>query len=73
MYKDTVIITVVCTTIGLHVTMQAISCHYAACECHYIDVKGTVQEHLAKEITEVAKKMALKKYGVEGAEFTIQV
>ncbi|RWS19883.1 phytanoyl-CoA dioxygenase: peroxisomal-like protein, partial [Leptotrombidium deliense] len=38
---------------------KAISCHYAASECHYIDVKGTTQEKLADEVIEVAKS----KYG----------
>ncbi|XP_054721200.1 phytanoyl-CoA dioxygenase, peroxisomal-like [Uloborus diversus] len=35
---------------------KAISCHYAACECDYIDVKGTSQQNIEKEILEVAKK-----------------
>lgn len=29
---------------------KAISCHYAASECHVIDVKNTPQEDIAKEI-----------------------
>jgi len=29
---------------------KAISCHYAASECHVIDVKNTVQEQVAKEL-----------------------
>ncbi|XP_063225544.1 phytanoyl-CoA dioxygenase, peroxisomal-like isoform X2 [Bacillus rossius redtenbacheri] len=33
---------------------KAISCHYAASECHYIDVKGTTQENIAKEVEELA-------------------
>lgn len=35
---------------------KAISCHYAASDCYYIDVKGTTQENIAKEIEEVARK-----------------
>ena len=35
---------------------QAISCHYAASDCHYIDVKGTTQENIASEVKEVAEK-----------------
>ncbi|CAG2174101.1 unnamed protein product, partial [Oppiella nova] len=35
---------------------KAISCHYAAADCHYIDVKGTIQENLANEVLEVATK-----------------
>lgn len=35
---------------------KAISCHYAAAECEYIDVKGTIQEKLAEEVLEVARK-----------------
>ena len=46
-------------TVEIHskcVYFQAISCHYAACECYYIDVKGTIQEMFGKEIEEVAKR-----------------
>ena len=35
---------------------KAISCHYAASECDVIDVKGTIQEKLAEEVLEVARK-----------------
>lgn len=40
---------------------KAISCHYASSDCHYIDVKGTTQETIEKEISEVARKV----YGLE--------
>ncbi|KAF2353565.1 Phytanoyl-CoA dioxygenase [Trinorchestia longiramus] len=43
---------------------KAISCHYAASECHYIDVRGTTQENIAKEVEEIAKKR-----GVDGLDF----
>jgi len=33
---------------------KAISCHYAASDCHFIDVKGTTQENIEKEIEEMA-------------------
>ena len=48
--------------------MQAISCHYASSHCHYIDVRGTVQEEIAEEVLEVARK----KLGNE-VTFTFQV
>ncbi|XP_069703088.1 phytanoyl-CoA dioxygenase, peroxisomal-like [Periplaneta americana] len=32
---------------------KAISCHYAASECHHINVQGTTQENIAKEIEKV--------------------
>jgi len=35
---------------------KAISTHYAASECQYIDVKGTTQENIAEEVKEIAKK-----------------
>ncbi|XP_071449410.1 phytanoyl-CoA dioxygenase, peroxisomal-like [Hetaerina americana] len=38
---------------------KAISCHYAASECEYIDVHGTIQEEVAMEIEGMAKKMGL--------------
>ncbi|KAJ7329530.1 hypothetical protein JRQ81_015704 [Phrynocephalus forsythii] len=40
---------------------KAISCHYASSDCHYIDVKGTSQENIEKEVTEIAKS----KYGID--------
>jgi len=39
---------------------KAISCHFAASECEYIDVRGTIQENLANEILEVARKKGLE-------------
>jgi phytanoyl-CoA hydroxylase len=38
---------------------KAISCHYAASECEYIDVTGTTQEVIAKEIEEMAKSKGI--------------
>lgn len=35
---------------------KAISCHYAASECHYIDVRGTTQENIAREVEQIAEK-----------------
>jgi len=38
---------------------KAISCHYAASECNYIDIKGTSQEALDVEFKEFLKKRGL--------------
>jgi len=35
---------------------KAISCHYAAAECYYIDVRGTSQENINDEVMEIARK-----------------
>ncbi|KAK3919625.1 Phytanoyl-CoA dioxygenase, peroxisomal [Frankliniella fusca] len=35
---------------------KAISCHYASSDCYFIDVKGTIQENIAIEIEEMAKR-----------------
>ncbi|XP_051889839.1 phytanoyl-CoA dioxygenase, peroxisomal [Pristis pectinata] len=35
---------------------KAISCHYASADCHYIDVKGTFQENLEKELLEIGQR-----------------
>ncbi|KAG0724155.1 Phytanoyl-CoA dioxygenase, peroxisomal [Chionoecetes opilio] len=43
---------------------KAISCHYAASECAYIDVRGTSQENIAKEVEDIAKRR-----GVEDLDF----
>ncbi|XP_077880829.1 phytanoyl-CoA dioxygenase, peroxisomal [Ictidomys tridecemlineatus] len=40
---------------------KAISCHFASSDCHYIDVKGTSQEHVEKEAVGIADKL----YGSE--------
>ncbi|KAM5172621.1 phytanoyl-CoA dioxygenase, peroxisomal-like [Mantella aurantiaca] len=36
---------------------KAISCHYASSDCHYIDVKGTTQENIEQEVSELAQKL----------------
>ncbi|XP_077989224.1 phytanoyl-CoA dioxygenase, peroxisomal-like isoform X2 [Glandiceps talaboti] len=35
---------------------KAISCHYASADCHYIDISGTSQDIIAKEVEGIAKK-----------------
>uniref|UniRef100_A0A8D1SW67 phytanoyl-CoA dioxygenase n=2 Tax=Sus scrofa TaxID=9823 RepID=A0A8D1SW67_PIG len=40
---------------------DAISCHFAASDCKYIDVKGTSQEKIEKEIVDLTHKF----YGLE--------
>jgi len=35
---------------------KAISCHFASSHCDYIDVTGTSQESLSKEVMEIGKK-----------------
>lgn len=40
----------------MRVCFQAISCHYAAADCFYIDVKGTMQENIEKEVAELIEK-----------------
>ncbi|XP_029901188.1 phytanoyl-CoA dioxygenase, peroxisomal [Myripristis murdjan] len=35
---------------------KAISCHYASADCFYIDVKGTTQENIEKEVKEIASR-----------------
>jgi phytanoyl-CoA hydroxylase len=37
---------------------KAISCHYASCDCQYIEVTGTMQEDIAKEVEHMAKTKA---------------
>lgn len=37
------------------VNRQAISCHFASTSCEYIDVEGTIQEDIKKEIEEMAR------------------
>ncbi|XP_043484624.1 phytanoyl-CoA dioxygenase, peroxisomal-like [Leptopilina heterotoma] len=37
-------------------TRKAISAHYAASDCHYIEVDGTVQQSIKEEVLEVAKR-----------------
>ncbi|CAN9508144.1 unnamed protein product [Ophioblennius macclurei] len=35
---------------------KAISCHYSSSDCYYIDVKGTTQENIEKEVTDIAMR-----------------
>lgn len=37
-------------------TRKAISCHFASCECFYIDVNGTTQQNIATEVKEIARR-----------------
>ena len=39
-----------------YLSLKAISCHYAASECEYIDVTGTTQETIASEVHQLAEK-----------------
>lgn len=51
---------------------KAISCHYANDSiCRYVDLKGTIQEHVENEIIEMAKKKFAKK-GLTEIEITFQ-
>lgn len=38
---------------------KAISSHFAASECEYIDVAGTTQENIGKEVVEMARKKGI--------------
>lgn len=44
-------------------TRKAISCHYAASDCGFIDVRGTMQQDIAKEIEHMAKMKGLEGVG----------
>ncbi|XP_025301283.2 phytanoyl-CoA dioxygenase, peroxisomal-like isoform X2 [Canis lupus baileyi] len=39
---------------------EAISCHFASADCHYIDVKGTSQEIVEREVMELVHRL----YGI---------
>lgn len=39
---------------------KAISCHYSSADMDYIDIKGTSQEGIAKEIEEMAKRRGME-------------
>ena len=41
---------------------KAISCHYAACDCFYIDVKGSMQDDIAKEIECVISRLGKSEF-----------
>lgn len=49
-----------CLCLVLQGFRKAISCHYAASECEYIDVHGTSQEGVATEIETLAKKRGVE-------------
>ena len=52
---------------SLQYDCQAISCHYAACDCNYIDVSGTTQEVISEEVKEIAAKR-----GIEDISFEVE-
>ena len=39
---------------------KAISCHYSCAEMKFIDVHGTTQENIAKEVEQVSKRRGLE-------------
>jgi len=39
---------------------KAISCHYSSADMQYIDIKGTSQEGIAKEVEEIAKRRGME-------------
>ncbi|XP_027628251.1 phytanoyl-CoA dioxygenase, peroxisomal [Tupaia chinensis] len=45
---------------------KSISCHFASANCHYIDVKGTSQEKVEKDIQKIADRF-------QGAESTVNL
>lgn len=45
---------------------KAISCHYADSNCYFVDVRGSIQEEVAKEIESQAKR-----YGIEDPKFEV--
>ncbi|OBS72368.1 hypothetical protein A6R68_13053 [Neotoma lepida] len=48
---------------------KAISCHFASSDCHYINVKGTSQEIIQREVEEIAEKQ----YGLKsGTGFQVR-
>jgi phytanoyl-CoA hydroxylase len=44
---------------------KAISCHYAASECEYIELTGTIQEEFKKEVEEIAARKTDAKVDVK--------
>ncbi|CAI4228409.1 unnamed protein product [Auanema sp. JU1783] len=48
---------------------KAISCHYANDDmCRYVNVEGTTQEDLSKEIIEIARAKFIRRFGKESAK-----
>ena len=45
--------------VKIMVYLQSISCHYASAEIEFIDVKGSIQEHMEKETRDMARKKIL--------------
>ncbi|OTF76238.1 hypothetical protein BLA29_014875 [Euroglyphus maynei] len=53
---------------------KAISCHYASStDCHYIEIKGTIQEKLAKEILDVYDRRARAVLGDDAGHISYKV
>lgn len=53
---------------------KAISCHFASStDCHYIEIKGTIQEKLAQEILDVYHRRARSFMGGDADNMTYKV
>lgn len=44
--------------------VQAISCHYSSTNCFYIDVKGTTQENIEKEVADVITRKFMNDFKI---------
>lgn len=51
---------------------QSISCHYASADINFIDVKGSIQDNVEKEVFEMAHKKLVAK-GVDPKQLTMKV
>ena len=59
-------------TVYFPVILQSISCHYASAEIEFIDVKGSIQEHMEKETRDMARKKILAR-GLNPESLTLKV
>ena len=54
------------------VHLQSISCHYASADIDFIDVKGSIQDQVEKELLQMVEKLLVSK-GVDPKAVTLKV
>ena len=54
------------------VPLKSISCHYASADIDFIDVKGSIQDQVEKELLQMVEKLLVSK-GVDPKAVTLKV
>lgn len=67
-----IIVTLNVFNLSLNCIFQSISCHYASADINFIDVKGSIQDGVEKEVFEMVHKKLVAR-GVDPTKLTMKV